>query len=56
MLPDPSTDHAEVLGLDDDCHPTRLEDLIESISDLAGEALLDLETSSEAVHQTRELG
>src|SRR5436305_6222801 len=39
--------HAEMAGFDDDAHALRLDYLLNTLGDLGGEALLDLQTAGE---------
>lgn len=47
--------HAQVLGLDHDRHAHGLERIFESGGDLGGQALLDLQSPGEQVHDSRDL-
>ena len=47
--------HAEVAGLDDDGDAFRLQGLLNAVTDLLGEALLDLQAAGEGVDDPRNL-
>src|SRR5438445_3842822 len=48
--------HAQVLGLDDDQHPPRLQAGVDLVGDLGGEPLLDLGPLGERVDKAGQLG